>query len=289
MILPVVPPTALIEGKTYGQWSEEWWRWAYSLPVNHHPLFDNAPASAGQSGWVWFLGGNFTGTPAVRTATVPAGKALFFAILDAQQDDTDCDGDRRIADPLTEAQLRANVKALMDSAHDLRCTLDGVAIPGLAERYRAASATPGGFSYTQPGLNNFLSNFGYPCWSNSNGDPVFVDAPIYHPVADGYYVMLEPLSVGEHTLHFSGELGNPMTFAQDVTYHLTVNVVAEQPVITHTHSGHSIAISWNLSGFTLEASDTLGAAANWSAVPGGSSSPVLVDASSGTKFYRLRK
>ena len=30
----VVAPTERVRGRTYGQWSAEWWRWAYS---SHHP------------------------------------------------------------------------------------------------------------------------------------------------------------------------------------------------------------------------------------------------------------
>jgi len=59
------------------------------MPIDHHPLYDTADCSAGQSGPVWFLGGTFTTieqSPGVvvgianRTCTVPADKALFFPI-----------------------------------------------------------------------------------------------------------------------------------------------------------------------------------------------------------------
>ena len=42
-------------------------------------------------------------------------------------------------------------------------------------------------------------------------------------VADGYYLMLEPLSVGYHTIHFTGKLAiDSYYFSLDVTYNLTV-------------------------------------------------------------------
>ncbi len=43
-------------------------------------------------------------------------------------------------------------------------------------------------------------------------------------VADGYWLMLAPLPVGEHTISFAGAIeGSPLgDFALDVTYHLTV-------------------------------------------------------------------
>ncbi len=43
-------------------------------------------------------------------------------------------------------------------------------------------------------------------------------------MADGYYVLLAPLPVGEHTLRFGGHahLGCGVTLTLDITYHLTV-------------------------------------------------------------------
>jgi hypothetical protein len=40
-------------------------------------------------------------------------------------------------------------------------------------------------------------------------------------VSQGVFLMLRPLSVGQHTVHFSGDFG-PGNFALDVTYHITV-------------------------------------------------------------------
>ena len=36
----VIPPTAKAYGMTYGEWSAKWWQWAYSLPVDQNPFFD---------------------------------------------------------------------------------------------------------------------------------------------------------------------------------------------------------------------------------------------------------
>ena len=50
----------------------------------------------GQNGPVWFLAGSLTGSltggPANRNATIPAGTALFFPIMNTSVDDTDCNG-----------------------------------------------------------------------------------------------------------------------------------------------------------------------------------------------------
>jgi hypothetical protein len=52
-------------------------------------------------------------------------------------------------------------------------------------------------------------------------DNVFeIPAGTYGPsIADGYYLLLEPLSPGRHTIHFVTRYGDA---TQDVTYHITV-------------------------------------------------------------------
>ena len=52
---------------------------------------------------------------------------------------------------------------------------------------------------------------------------------IYAPaMTDGYWVMLAPLSPGQHTLEFGGTVGSPVNFTLDITYNLTV-VESNQP------------------------------------------------------------
>ena len=46
-------------------------------------------------------------------------------------------------------------------------------------------------------------------------------------ISDGFWVFLQPLTIGKHEIHFSGlTVGNPTTgtanFAIDTTYHLTI-------------------------------------------------------------------
>jgi hypothetical protein len=56
-----------------------------------------------------------------------------------------------------------------------------------------------------------------------------IDAPegtTSHSVSDGWWAMVEPLSVGKHTLHFGGvadytSIGGPI-FIQDIKYTITV-------------------------------------------------------------------
>src|SRR5205823_8952020 len=114
----IAPPNSHPFGLSYGEWSARWWQWAFSLPVDHHPLYDTADCSAGQSGKVWFLGASFAPTVtgsgqvvaiATRHCTVPTGTALFFPILNAEASTAERNG-------TTEAELRAAAQSFQDFA-----------------------------------------------------------------------------------------------------------------------------------------------------------------------------
>jgi hypothetical protein len=226
VVSPVTPTK--IKGHTYADWSEEWWQWAYSLPTDHHPLFESADTSAGQKGDVWFLGGSFDESTVTRTAVVPKNKLLFFAIITGAFDNTDCNGAQRISDGLPVSDLRGFVQTFIDTVNNVSFTIDGVPVSGLADavhsNYRVPSSSPNGFSYNLAGMNNILIFNGLTCWSSANRAPIHVDANVYHPVADGIYVMVGPLAPGSHIISFHAEAtgfdGSP--FVQDATYNLTV-------------------------------------------------------------------
>ena len=119
------------------------------------------------------------------------------------------------------------MQAYIDSAQNVSCTIDGVPVSGLSDAvhsdYRVQSSSANGFSYDLAGMNNILNFDGLTCWSNIKSGPIHVDANIYHPVADGIYVMVAPLAPGSHVIHFHADAmsgGNP--FVQDATYYVTV-------------------------------------------------------------------
>ncbi|MDB6035923.1 MAG: hypothetical protein JWM16_6261, partial [Verrucomicrobiales bacterium] len=220
----VLPPQSHAYGRSYGQWSEAWFLWCFSLPTTHNPIFDTADIGTGQSGPVWFISGNFTGTPVVRQGTVPAGTALFFPIVNFWADNTDCSNGQIISDGNSVDVLRQILKGNVDQARNLSCTVDGVAVSGLTDGihtpFRAQSSSPEGFSYQLPAHDNLLNFLGASCWTGSTDEPLQVSAAVYHPVADGIYIMLSPLTPGNHTIHCSGQIG---TFVEDFTYHITVS------------------------------------------------------------------
>jgi hypothetical protein len=127
----ILPANSNAYGMSYGEWSAKWWVWAYSMPVDHHPLYDTADCSEGQLGKVWFLGGTFTATPVPggtsatvnRTCTVPTGTALFFPIINSEAATLEGDGPAN--------QLSAAAKFYRDHARNLHAEIDGVPVENL--------------------------------------------------------------------------------------------------------------------------------------------------------------
>lgn len=208
----VLPPKSHAFGKSYGEWSVKFWQWLYSLPTNMHPLFETADCSEGQRGKVWFLGGTFTtvspapnvvvGT-ADRDCSVPRGKALFFPIVNAE-----CNTFEDAS--ATEADLRGCANFLADHIQNMEVTVDGRPMRNLG-RYRVESSL---FTFGPVPLDNVLGA---------------TPSTTYDSVGDGLYIMLAPLSRGEHNIHFSGEArftaaedGFDFLFQLDINYDITV-------------------------------------------------------------------
>lgn len=187
----------------FKEWSAQWWQFVLSIPDKENPLSDSTGAKCvvGQRGPVWFLvGTSGDPLPVHRFCSVPAGKALFFPILNGFN-----------ANDITQhdsiATLRESVAALPDSATNLSVTVDGHAIRHLEDKFRIRSNV---FSITLPDENIFGVPATVACPPSGTCSPA---------VDDGYYVMLKPLRVGNHTVHI---IGTTMTSNVDVTYTLKV-------------------------------------------------------------------
>jgi hypothetical protein len=174
----VIPPQAHFRGLSFGEWAAKWWQAAYSLPVveGEHPLISGG-AFGGDKG-VLFLAGTFT--PTVIELTIPAGTPLFFPVINVECSVIEPDpfhGD-------DEQSLRQCANNHIDQTSARFATLDSTPIN--LSRHRVESPL---FEFGPLPEDNYL---GAPAGATS----LAVDA--------GYYVMLAPLSVGEHVLHFGG-------------------------------------------------------------------------------------
>jgi hypothetical protein len=198
----LLPPQSHYAGMTYGQWGAAWWRWALQIPASVSPITDptGARCATGQSGHVWFLAGTNGSGTAERTCAVPAGKALFFPIVNAFDAEP----------PGTETydQLLSEMRSFIDlDDATTAATVDGHPL-SIGPAYRAVSPPPP-FSFVLPQDNLF-------------GDPSL--AGPYDAVSDGYWAMLAPLSPGTHTVTFHGTapLLPTGTLEVSVTYHLII-------------------------------------------------------------------
>jgi hypothetical protein len=136
-----------------------------------------------------------------RTCTIPSGKALFFPVLNIENS--------LLEDPgKTIAQLRQFPESAMDGAAKLSVVVDRHSISNVQRDFRVQSPT---FEFTLP-ADNLLTAI---------GEGPFV-AGVYSPaVDDGYYVMLQPLPLGDHKIRFQGSVP-AFGFSLDITYHITV-------------------------------------------------------------------
>jgi len=197
-------------GNTYGEWAARRWQWALSIPANSNPLLldDRSPGGAhcdaGQSRPVWFLASSLFGGTFERSCAVPVGKALFFPVIQAifGAGVFDC--------APTNPGVLCNIATLRQAAFDsmdsvtLAATVDGKALRDLGAQ-RAQSP---------------VMILTYPV-----GNALGVDSGTYLPnVADGYWVMLSPLSAGSHTITLSADITGGVFAGSStrVTYHLTI-------------------------------------------------------------------
>ena len=202
----VIPPQTHPYGQSYGEWGSEWWEWALSTPEANNPVLDltGVDANVNQAGPVFFLAGTFGGDPVVRNVTIESGKALFIPILNWNQTyPEDAPGVPRNK---AEAAMRNTLNAFFDTVdpNDLHCEVDGIALRNLST-YRAQSPV---YSMSLAPDSSSVTMWGYAAGEHDLN------------VSDGYWVMLAPLSVGNHTIRVRWA-----TYL-DVTYHLTVQAGA---------------------------------------------------------------
>jgi hypothetical protein len=168
--------------------SVKWWQWLLSIPQSSNPIVGNNPCNVKQTDSFFYLVGTFGGS-AERNCTIPKGKPIFFPIINVIA----------ALDPTPEfntiEKLKKAADAYIDGATDLQVSVDGVIIKNL-NNLRAQSPP-------------------FKVQDNLTPDGVLTG------VSDGYWVPLKPLSVGQHTIHFTSKQPD-FGFELDVTYHITV-------------------------------------------------------------------
>jgi hypothetical protein len=197
----VTPPPAILTAR--------WWQWIISTPQSDNPNFDTtgADCAVGQQGPVWFLAGTFGG-PATRACTVPAGKSFLIPVLNVLDGAVAFDCEPTVPGVACNVNtLRGLAAAQNDAPTLLSAQIDGVDVANVAG-YRVKSPVfPTDVSATD-GI------FGLP-------------GGFYNPqVSDGYWLLIDDLAPGAHTVHIHGIASPSAPFGQtdvDVTYQLTIS------------------------------------------------------------------
>jgi hypothetical protein len=194
----------------YGEQAACWWQAVWALPPAYNPVFDQSGTNSGigQSGPIWFLHGTFGGA-AVRSNSVPADRSLFFPVVDTAWINAPAYGDPPWNEPYTDTSVnppktyksfghykRLQLKADMDvSAETATCEVDGKKVKGVRTQ--------------SPDFSVWICDEIAALMGIAGG--------VYGPcVTDGVWVLVPPLSPGQHTIHIKAG-----TFV-DVTYKLTV-------------------------------------------------------------------
>lgn len=187
----IVEPGQQIFGKSYNELVSQWTNWLIAEPIATNPAFepDGSFCDRNQRGHIWFLATTFGGI-VDRTCEVPAGKAIFISLGGVY---VSFSPEYLGADPVCSSltgdleQIRCDVNNDIPLAPDisLKAVIDGVEVKDLFA-FRAQSQS-GGFTLRVPDPSLF-TDFGL-----SPGDR-------YPAVADGYFLLLEPLKPGKHTL-----------------------------------------------------------------------------------------
>ena len=193
---PALPPSPVIDADDFVldhsqvEWSESYLQWIAAFPRGSSPVSDTTGAlcDAKQQGDVWFLATSDGTGPVTRACTVPVGKTLFVPIAHT----TERSGNR---EPDCPSMARIAAANLSQHVSQLALSIDGVPVAGLA-RHRLAIG-----DCFAPGVRQSPRS------------------TARTSVADGWYVMLQPLPAGAHTLAIGARFDS---MALSVTYKLEV-------------------------------------------------------------------
>jgi hypothetical protein len=210
-------------GISYKNWTAKWAAWEYGIPKSNNWNFKNTPGvnyvpkdcsyMQDPSSPVFFLPwvGAEQGTYATVTCIVPHNKAILISVDSGTGDYSDPSVKLKTPSELIRIETESN-----KYPNKFDATLDGHSLDLINDE--AHKVTSDLYNLTLPKDN---------VW----GEPEGPDKAI----TQGWWLMLKPLPVGEHTVHYNtgyaklnsdptnmpGQ-GNPKGYIQDVTYHLIV-------------------------------------------------------------------
>jgi hypothetical protein len=172
---------SIIFGKTYGNWTVRWWQWALSMPKAVNPLCDKTGenANSNQPTDVWFLAGRFGSGDRwlpKRECIVPYGRPILFPILNCE------------ANPLEYPELKTNEDIINHVRNDVdtivrkECFVNGERLVPVRVQ-------------SDPVL--FQVNIAEDVFEIPKSGETLASA-------DGYWMFLKPLRIGEYNIRFDG-------------------------------------------------------------------------------------
>ena len=170
-------------GRTYGNWTVEWWRWILGIPKRMNPVIDTSGEYTNinqNDPYVLFLAGKLAEEKVnipERHCNVPAHKSILVPVINCESN--------LLENPQlkTYESIVEHVKSDEDTIVRAQCHLDGKVVPT-----QRVKSDPLIFELRMVEDNLF----------NVKGGGTT------HASADGYWAFFKPLPKGEHTVSFQG-------------------------------------------------------------------------------------
>jgi hypothetical protein len=166
-------------GKSWQEWTTEWWRWFLSIPRDQHPSYDNGytiMADSSQNPNVFFLAGTTGGKISGRVA-LPPNRAVLLPVINFTTSYSEEPALR------TEAEMIKHAESNIGDIVKKEAVIDGTTL-FISEKDRVRTEP---FDFTFPKNNIYGVREG-----PSRG------------VGDGYWIFLKPMVSGSHNIKTYG-------------------------------------------------------------------------------------
>ena len=204
----IFPPGSKPYGLTFAEHQKNFWKWVLEIPANESPVNDRTgeKCANGQSNTnssVFYLSMNIGGT-SERTCKVPVGKGLLIPVMQVEWSDKEAPG-------ASVEELHKSAKKDQDSVNSLYLKI-------------------GDKEYKYDNLIKYRTHTDvFEVVFPDNGIFGVIEGGVSKAVGDGFYIITEPLTKGNYSVHFKSSLicldpgcAEP-NFAQDIKY----NIIAE--------------------------------------------------------------
>ena len=201
----IFPPGSKPYNLAYPDHIKNFWKWSLEIPADTNPINDPtgekcANGQLNTNSSVFYLAFN-NGGVSERTCNIPAGKGLFIPVMQVEFSDKESPG-------ATIEELSLSAKTDQDSVNSLYLKIGNKEYNFEDLRKYRTRTDAFEVDYANKGIFGVVE-----------GGPSKV-------VADGYYIMTDPLPNGNYTVHYKSSLScqepgcAEPNFAQDIKYYI---------------------------------------------------------------------